>query len=122
MRNVFHDLSIRQGSDGISDNKWLEAGEELQVGGMVLAKGILGVAAEWFTGVAAKGGVWRAVSKSFTAIQTPKFAARPTKAEINVAAEWFTGVAAKGGVWRAVSKPFTAIQTPKLLLALPRLK
>jgi hypothetical protein len=29
--------------------------KKLQVGGLILARGILGIAAEWFAGVAAKG-------------------------------------------------------------------
>jgi hypothetical protein len=55
MRNGVDDQTICQVSDGISDNEWLESGEKLWIGGMVFARGILGVAAEWFAGITAKG-------------------------------------------------------------------
>jgi hypothetical protein len=85
IRNVVGDKSICLESDGISDNEWLEAGEELQVGGMILARGILGVAAEWFAGVVAKGGM-TCCTQIFTALlQNPPVAVRPARADIKVA-------------------------------------
>jgi hypothetical protein len=82
---VVGDELICQESDGISNNEWLEAGEGLQVGGMILVRGILGVAAEWSAGLAAKGVYGVLYSNPLQPSFKTPVAVRPAKADINVA-------------------------------------